>query len=236
MLRFFNSNLKKLNRFSSFFSRGLFMNRKFIPHKMFSSKDDKAFNMNTEELITGYLEEFEKTLASGEDNQDKRVKLLSIKLLQMTNAKEVTQVFEEKYIKGLLEKIYAEELTLFLYFYVSLIDKEKKSAHLITIDKKVDRMVEMIGEKISELDQVNLLALIWAFSILITQFKYNIPVDLKKSIIRQLPEEIMMDKKGEIPTICFSISSFNSENDKELKNLIEDKVKRYSHYFCKDIS
>ena len=86
-------------------------------------KDDKDIN-NNEEIIRFFNEEYEKALAANEEDQEKRIKLLSIKLLQLKKSKEIINLFEEKYIKGLVSKIYGEELTLFVYFYVSLVEKE----------------------------------------------------------------------------------------------------------------
>ena len=88
-----------------------------------SEKDDKDLSQN-EEIINYFNEEYERALASNEVDQEKRIKLLSVKLLQIKKAKDIINLFEEKYIKGLVSNIYGEELTLFIYFYVSLIEKE----------------------------------------------------------------------------------------------------------------
>lgn len=88
-----------------------------------TEKDNIEIN-NNEEIMRFFNEEFEKALAANEEDQEKRIKFLSIKLLQFKKSKEIINLFEEKYIKGLVSKIYGEELTLFVYFYVSLVEKE----------------------------------------------------------------------------------------------------------------
>lgn len=88
-----------------------------------TEKLNKESDQN-EEIMKYFNEEYERALASNEEDQEKRVKLLSVKLLQLKKAKDILNLFEEKYIKGLVSNIYGEELTLFIYFYVSMIEKE----------------------------------------------------------------------------------------------------------------
>jgi hypothetical protein len=90
----------------------------------------------------------------------------------------------------------------------------------------------LLNSKIEDLDITNLLALSWSTSLLISKFGYNISDQFKKSIIKSLPQQLEVEKKGEIPTICFSISSYLSE-DEELNQLIKDRISSYSHLFCK---
>lgn len=76
------------------------------------------------EIFKKFEEEFDKTLSMNEDDQEKRVRLLSLKLLKINNSKEVLYLFDEKYIKGLVSHIYGEEVALIIYFYVSLLNRE----------------------------------------------------------------------------------------------------------------
>jgi hypothetical protein len=85
--------------------------------KNFSEKIDK-------EMFNYINEDFEKTLSSNEEDQEKRVRLLSLKLLQINHSKEIISLFEEKYIKGLVNTIYGEEISILLYFYVSILNRE----------------------------------------------------------------------------------------------------------------
>lgn len=87
-------------------------------------------------------------------------------------------------------------------------------------------------EKVSELDVTNLLALSWSISLLISKYNYPIPDQFKKIIIQALPNKLEIDKKGEIPTICFSISNYAETTDSELEQMIKDKVHNYSETFC----
>ena len=114
----FNSHNFNLNKFNQ---------------KGFSNKEnefDTSFansnKVNHEDYMNTFNEDFDKVLSSNEEDQPKRVRLLSIKLLQLNNSREIINLFEEKYIKGLVNNIYGEELSLFVYFYVSLLDKEVK--------------------------------------------------------------------------------------------------------------
>ena len=81
-------------------------------------------NLKNEEMFNSLNEDFEKSLSSNEENCERRVRLLSIKFLQFTHSREILKLFEDKYIKGLVNNIYGEELSLFVYFYVSFLDKE----------------------------------------------------------------------------------------------------------------
>jgi hypothetical protein len=97
----------------------------YIKNTKFSTNNsDTNRNPQHDEIMNVFNEDFEKTLSSNTEDVEKRVKLLSIKLLQSSKSKDVINIFEEKYIRGLVNNIYGEELTLFIYFYVSLIDKE----------------------------------------------------------------------------------------------------------------
>ena len=95
----------------------------------------KNFSINTEknpfdsiktneEILNNFNEDFDKLLASNSEDIPKRVRLLSIKLLQINNAREVITLYDEKYVKALINKVYGEEISLIIYFYVSLLDKE----------------------------------------------------------------------------------------------------------------
>ena len=131
------------------FRKGLgFYNNNFTNNKLFSTKENESEeiyenfnkksqnseisqNAKNEEMFNIFNEDFDKALSTNEEDQAKRVRLLSIKLLQINNSREIINLFEEKYIKGLVNNIYGEELSLFVYFYVSLLDKEVKETNLV---------------------------------------------------------------------------------------------------------
>lgn len=104
---------------------------------------------------------------------------------------------------------------------------------LVYIDKRFEKIVKLLNSKIEELDITNLIALSWSTSLLISKFGYNISNQFKKNIIKSLPQQLQIEKKGEVPTICFSISSYLSE-DEDLNLLIKDRISCYSTYFCKN--
>lgn len=79
---------------------------------------------NKEQLIKHLDKEFEKLLESSEASEvEKRIKFLSIKLLQANSSKEIISLYEDKYLKNLID-ITADEIILFLYFYTSFLDRE----------------------------------------------------------------------------------------------------------------
>ncbi len=102
------------------------------PKKFFSNninKDNNEFQevMNNDDknnLLINLDSEFEKLLDKSDNTElEKRVKILSIKLLQANSSKEIMNLYDEKYLKNLIE-ISAEEIILILYFYTSLLDRE----------------------------------------------------------------------------------------------------------------
>lgn len=92
--------------------------------------------------------------------------------------------------------------------------------------------MNFLNERIDELDSTNLLAICWAISILISKFNHNVADSMRKSVIISLPKQLENDKKGEVPTLCFSISSFLSQ-DPELEELIKNLITNYSTFYCK---
>ena len=159
-----------------------------------------------------------------DDNYDRRIKLLSLELLQKENSNEVLYLFEEYYLKSLVAKIYGEELALIIYFYITLMEKDFKMPDYKINDKRFDRLLELLQERIKELDVINLLAVCWALNIAITRFNLVLPVRYKIDIIDHLPDELPIEKHGEIPTICFSISNF-LENKIYLDNISKLHIK-----------
>ena len=91
----------------------------------------------------------------------------------------------------------------------------------------------MLVDKLDDLDTTNLLALSWSISILISRFNYPVDLKLKREIIEKLPNNISLDKKGEIPSICFSIANYLEENNDALNESIKNKISHYSSLFCK---
>ncbi len=82
------------------------------------NNDDKSHLLNNLDL------EFEKLLEKSDNTVlEKRIKMLSIKLLQANSSKEIMNLYDEKYLKNLVE-ISADEIILILYFYTCLLDKE----------------------------------------------------------------------------------------------------------------
>lgn len=60
---------------------------------------------------------------------------------------------------------------------------------------------------------------------------YKINPELETKLINT-PDELSLDKTGDVPTLCFSISILGKDEDEQEK--IGRKVLRYSHQFCKN--
>lgn len=105
------------SNFTSFF--------RFKPFLNISTYKFSNLNKDTmDTLASNFNNEFDKMLSDNEEDIEKRVKLLSIKLIQQQKSRDILYLYEDKYIKGLVNKIYGEELSLMIYFYISLLDKE----------------------------------------------------------------------------------------------------------------
>jgi hypothetical protein len=180
------------------------------------------------------INQFEKLIENNDNDIEKRIKLVSVKLMAMTKSNEALNYFEEKYIQTLVEDIQAEELILLLYFYSSLVEKEciESGNRKNVIDKRLDKYINMIEDKIDELDITNLLVLCWSASIMVNKFNYTFTTEFMNKLVKKLPVELPIDKKGDIPTLCFSISNLAEEKEPELLSIITDKISKYSKMFC----
>jgi hypothetical protein len=129
MLKLFTKNLKNISKLT-YISNYPFISKKYffnytkqnifnfytIPTKNYTTKnkDPNLFDLEAE---------FENALSQQDENQEKRVKLLSIKLLQFTKPEDIIRLFENKF-QSYVGTIYGEELTLLIYFYTSLLDND----------------------------------------------------------------------------------------------------------------
>lgn len=80
------------------------------------------------------------------------------------------------------------------------------------------------------------MALTWSISVLISKFSFEINQKFKTSLINQLPTRLDIDKKGEVPTLCYSLSTFSDEEDVDLNKVISERVISFSSLFCKIFS
>lgn len=64
------------------------------------------------------------------------------------------------------------------------------------------------------LEYSEITALIFSISLLVSKFSYNVSYKLRNLLPNKLPDEIDIDKKGDIPTLCFSLTSL-IENEVE---------------------
>ena len=197
------------------------LNHKVFPR--FPSFSKKFCSKNQKLLV-----DFKNVLESeNEKDYDSRIKLLSLELLQKENSSEVMSLFEEFYLKSFIPKIYGEELALIIYFYLTLMEKEIKKPDFKINDDRFENLLQLLHERLNELDIVNLLAVCWAINIGITRFQVYLPIQYRIDIINQLPDDLPIDKHGEIPTICYSISNFL--DDKKFINIILE-VNLNNHY------
>jgi hypothetical protein len=147
MLKLFTKNLKNISKLT-YKSNYTFITKKYffinytkqnifnfysIPTRNYTTKnkDPNLFDLEAE---------FENALSQQEENQEKRVKLLSIKLLQLTKPEDIIRLFENKF-QSYIGTIYGEELTLLIYFYTSLLDNDPgrntSSKYLIKYNIKI---------------------------------------------------------------------------------------------------
>jgi hypothetical protein len=243
-------NFKKFSK-CSFFKYSFFTNKfkASLPYSRLRIFDNKSKNsrflIQTKKSFTeknthkiDLIEEFEKCMDEDIDDQEKRVKLLSLRLLQCNRPEEVLSIFDDKFLKTLKTKIYGEELVLFIYFYTSLIEKSLSEGEKIKLDRKLSTLLLLIFERIDELDMPNLQALSWACSLLISKHSINLDYKFIKKLLDSLPDNLDLSQKGEVPTLCLSISSFSdnlsdiTEKD-SVENLLIHKIEQYSKFFCK---
>lgn len=165
----------------------------------------KPFSVKDQKLIADFKNILE---SEKESDYDSRIKLLSLELLQKESSSDVITLFEEYYLKSLIPRIYGEELALIIYFYLTLMEKEIKKPDFKINDDRFENLLTLLNERLKELDIVNLLAVCWAINIAITRFNLQLPIQYRIDIIDQLPNDLPVEKQGEIPTICYSISNF----------------------------
>lgn len=222
MKNIFKFSIKTLS--SKYFTKSLSSLNKFKTNRMYFCEKHK------DDVVS----EFEKLIQNNDNDIEKRIKLVSVKLMSMNKSNEAINYFEEKYIKGLVEDIQAEELILLLYFYTSLVEREciETGNRKNVLDKRLDKYINMIEDKINELDITNLLALCWSVSIMVNKFGYTFTLEFTNKLIKKLPDELPIDKKGDIPTLCFSISNLVDEREPELLSIITEKISKYSKVYC----
>lgn len=68
-------------------------------------------------------------------------------------------------------------------------------------------LFEKVTEKIDKVEYNELTALMYAINILVMKFNYNVSWNLRKLLVEKFPNELSIEKKADIPTICFSLSS-----------------------------
>lgn len=97
---------------------------KFVDNENSKEIENNDNNEEKNNLLNNLDIEFEKLLEKSNNTElEKRVKILSIKLLQANHSREIMNLYEEKYLKNFIE-ISAEEIILILYFYTCLLDRE----------------------------------------------------------------------------------------------------------------
>lgn len=67
--------------------------------------------------------------------------------------------------------------------------------------------MDQILEKLGVVEYSEITALLFAISLLVSKFNFEVSYKLRTLLAAKLPEEIEIDKKGDIPTLCFSLTS-----------------------------
>ncbi len=78
----------------------------------------------------------------------------------------------------------------------------------------VNFLLENISKKMDNIEYNELIALMYAINILVVKFNFNVSWDLRKLLVEKFPNDLTQDKKIDIATICFSLSSIV---DKEIE-------------------
>lgn len=105
------------------------ISKKFLSNNHNDNDKDRKIEEEEKIILETLEKDFEKLLENSEDTDiEKRVKILSIKLLQATSSSEVMNLFDEKYMKSLVD-VSAEEIILILYFFTNLIEKENVNSN-----------------------------------------------------------------------------------------------------------
>lgn len=83
--------------------------------------------------------------------------------------------------------------------------------------------MESIEKKINDVEYNEITALMYALNILIMKFNFDVSWKLRKLLAENFPEikDLTVDKKSDIATICFSLSSIVEKEfeESELKGL-----------------
>jgi len=74
--------------------------------------------------------------------------------------------------------------------------------------------LDQIHQKLGVVQYSEITALLFSVSLLVSKFNYDVSYKLRNLLASKLPDEIELDKKGDIPTLCFSLTSL-VENELE---------------------
>jgi hypothetical protein len=74
--------------------------------------------------------------------------------------------------------------------------------------------LDQIHQKLGVIQYSEITALLFSVSLLVSKFNYDVSYKLRNLLASKLLDEIELDKKGDIPTLCFSLSSL-VENELE---------------------
>ncbi len=68
-------------------------------------------------------------------------------------------------------------------------------------------MLDQILAKLGVVEYSEITALLFSVSLLVSKFSYDVSFKLRNLLATKLPDEIELDKKADIPTLCFSLTS-----------------------------
>ncbi len=67
--------------------------------------------------------------------------------------------------------------------------------------------MNQILAKLGVVEYSEITALLFSVSLLVSKFNYDVSYKLRNILTSKLPDEIELDKKADIPTLCFSLAS-----------------------------
>jgi hypothetical protein len=80
---------------------------------------------------------------------------------------------------------------------------------------QIKTLLDQITEKLGVIDYSEISTLLFSITLLLSKFGFDVSYKLRNLIVNKFPDKIELDKKGDIPTLCFSMTSL-TESELEI--------------------
>lgn len=149
-------------------------------------------------------------------------------------------MFETDYLRKRLyeqgaAEIYGEELCLIFYFFFKHIHKLsfEEGSQLISQDLRFKTLLQMLFERLKNLDQQYLMTTVWALGIGVSGYGMEIEPEYKLHLLTLFEnKELDEYQVPQIPTFVFSLSCFFKPE--EVNQLVVEVVESISKQYCKN--